>query len=185
MPAAFAAVTPLTLSSMTRQRSGATPRSLAASRNRSGAGLPRFTRVVLKTRPSNRSQRCGLAQADFDAFLVAGGGDAIIGWRRIRRPRGRRQPAGGPLLKEAEDSWARQSCVKLSAEAGTTGHSLVILDHCAGRPPEIAAHDRRADHSSRSKGERISTRVWQLIVSLSTSTPSQSRMTRSKGWRGR
>ena len=55
MPAARAAVTPGTLSSITRQRTGSVPISAAASRNRSGAGLPRVTCAAEKTCGAKRA----------------------------------------------------------------------------------------------------------------------------------
>ena len=57
MPAARAAVTPGTLSSMTRQASGTAPMVAAAWRKRSGAGLPRATMVEEKMRPSKSGSR--------------------------------------------------------------------------------------------------------------------------------
>ena len=54
MPAARAAVTPATLSSMTRQSSGAAPIERAANRKRSGCGLPRGTSADEKMFGANR-----------------------------------------------------------------------------------------------------------------------------------
>src|SRR5262245_7596786 len=55
MPAAFAASTPVALSSMTTHRAGGAPHARAACTKRSGAGLPRLTSSALKMRSPKRA----------------------------------------------------------------------------------------------------------------------------------
>ena len=57
MPAALAARIPTSLSSTTRQRVGSAAIVAAASRNRSGAGLPSLTMVALNRWGAKRSSR--------------------------------------------------------------------------------------------------------------------------------
>ena len=77
MPAARAACTPTSASSMTTQLDGGKPISRAASRKRSGAGLPSVTSSAPHQRLPNRSNSPADLQGKLDPVPTSGRGYAI------------------------------------------------------------------------------------------------------------
>ena len=179
MPASRAACTPGTESSTTTQSNGCSFIAIAACRKRSGNGLPRGTWLELKMRPSNRSHRPVRPSVKLHLLRRARACDA-----------GREAVA--PAAPAIASFMPGTGCKRRVAE-GCVGDRLHLLEEVvrqlaaelrlddldAGlqRPAHQAAHrllDRPVEALALQGARRSS--CWQS-GSLSTSTPSQSKMT--------
>ena len=174
MPAARAASTPGRESSTTRQRAGSAPIAWAAWRKRSGAGLPRSTSEAVNTRRLKRSSPVTASEraargGEEDVAMQAGtasaarkaSAPAVGRSSRSKRPSSRRRYSAS----KPSGSWTPKASRMLRATVGKE------------RPRKWRATWAASKTTPASPASSTSTAAE--MTSLSTRTPSQSRIRRS------
>lgn len=164
-------------SSTTTQSTGATPSASAAKRKRSGAGLPSFTWCALKSRPSKRGNRPVrprvvriFSKRPEEATQVAMPAASITSSAATT-------PGIGctPSVRSAA-SVASRTCVGKSSGA-VHPSSAARMRKTEGRFRPTKRRCTTAASQAMPCLRRMSASTRQPIASLSTSTPSQSKMT--------
>src|SRR5271170_5762660 len=174
MPAATAAATPMTLSSTTVQSAGCAPSCCAANRKRSGAGLPEATCMALNTCGSKKRNSPVSARRSrtrprwpFEATQRA----AVNAFSSVSTP-----GIGCSSRASAIAVCARIASKNPSGNARPYRVSTAAVKESRFLPkPRTKASLAVA---GRSAAVRHSARMRAKMTSLSTRTPSQSKMTR-------
>src|SRR5690349_3072511 len=177
MPAALAACTPGTESSTTMLSNGCSFIAIAACRKRSGNGLPRGTWLELKMRPSKRASR-PVTPSDTSILskppelatqvaTPAASSASIASWMPGTGCRG--------ASRNACSVSACSVCTKSSGRVRASTPSMISTHDFSDRP----SRRRIVSSTDQSSPSRFSAREKTVLESgsLSTSTPSQSKMT--------
>ena len=147
----------------------------AASRNTSGAGLPRATSVALYKRPSNSGSK-PVAPSRAHFRVVAARGDAKRHGQRLEHLA---DTCDRPHLFPQDAIPLGAIAVERVPRRGPARDAATIARQSASRRPRNSSFMRAASRSAPSARMKSPNTAWTMR-SLSTTTPSQSKITRSK-----